>query len=415
MVSLPAFSNFSRKNFIPMMLLLAVAINGTESWAINVNDMGGCIPEVVATDHAICADGTDAGVFPTAEGVNTFICTIEQCTIGVAKLTPEAAVITTATNPFASKPANMTDAQWYATCICTNGAPDSYSGGLKCMDGASSQHYPCGTVNPYTVSAVVNSSGGNTAAVEGISAIAKSTSGTQSTSLQAAGDALLTGANNRASVALIGCAAGANEELASAGSGTGNVADCQDNFAKADQMAKMAGKTGKNANLSPDSNVIGSEIGQSTLTKFEKNFGVSQEDYVSRMLSSHGARADFEDMLKAKFSDDRVEKLMTAAAETAPSEEKESTVSSNPAESKKKTDTSLRDSLRSKLVSRELASLKKTQTAEALLGTGFKAASLQPSHALDGVMYGSQDQETEMTIFDVVHQKLREFTARQKL
>jgi hypothetical protein len=268
------------------------------------------------------------------------------------------------------------------------------------------------TVATTSVTAALNAT--STVAASTIEATAVSSTGLQSTALKVAGDTMLTGANNRATVALIGCAAGANEELDSAGSGTGNVADCQDNFAKADELAKMAGKTGKNAKLSPDSSVIGSEIGQTTLAKFEKNFGVSQEDYVSRMLASHGARAEFEDMLKAKFSDDRVEKLMTAAAETAPSEDKTSSVSSNqPFVSKKKVDTSLRDSIKAKLASgRDLASLKNGAEPGARV---FKAINLQPSVALDKIMFGNEEQDSGLTIFEVVTQKIRELTAKQRL
>jgi hypothetical protein len=275
--------------------------------------------------------------------------------------------------------------------------------------------------NTATVATVVNDSGGNSNALATINKSGSSSSGQQNISFKNAADTLMAGANNRATVALVECASGANQELNNPNSGIGEIAGCQDDFAKADQMAGMAAKTGKNPDLAPDSEVIGTDIAQSTLSTFQKNFGVGQDEYIARMLAAHGRPMEFSEILKSKFSNDKFEQMM-AAAETTKSnlpDEKTSGVSAAvPELAKKKVDTSLRDSLKAKLAqssSRSPASMQKIQAA-ADTSKPFQATNLQPGTELDTIVNGPRETESQdLSVFEIIHNKLREFTARQHL
>ncbi|MGZ3711887.1 MAG: hypothetical protein ACXVBE_09025, partial [Bdellovibrionota bacterium] len=164
--------------------------------------------------------------------------------------------------------------------------------------------------------------------------------------------------------------------------------------------------------------VLASSDVQTILNKFEKNFGVSKDDYLSRMLNTHGSPDELKDILSSKFSLDKFDKMMAAAGEVKPENlaQTESGVGEVSADAlKKKVDTSLRDSLKKKLLvaapARDLASSR----AEGSRYVGpTKITNLKPA-GLDQLLSGNQEQESELSLFDIIHMKLRDFTARQKL
>ncbi|MGZ3710608.1 MAG: hypothetical protein ACXVBE_02585, partial [Bdellovibrionota bacterium] len=191
----------------------------------------------------------------------------------------------------------------------------------------------------------------------------------------------------------------------------GALAACQDNFAKANVLAKMAAK----GSLVADPAVLASEDVQKILQKFEKNFGVNKEDYISRMLAAHGSQDELKDMLSSKFTADKFEKMMAGAGEVKPAGDipNESGVSEAATTgASKKIDTSLRDSLKKKLQdSRTLASLKTNPPSEKPF---YKLTNLKPN-GLDALVNGNQEQETELTLFDIIRLKLREYTVKERL
>ncbi|MGZ6467964.1 MAG: hypothetical protein ACXWQJ_11770 [Bdellovibrionota bacterium] len=241
-------------------------------------------------------------------------------------------------------------------------------------------------------------------------------SGKQNESSNNAADISSHGASNRATMAAAECADGANSELEAKGGGAGSLAACQDDFQKANTLAGMAGKGGGSGELKVDRGVTESQDVQTIFSRFERNFGVNQEDYLTRMLGSHGSLDEFKDILGAKLSAARIDQVLADAVKAEP--QAPELTGTEPGEikvAKKKTDTNLRDSLKNKLAlsgkERQLAAEKATEHSSV---SQFNEK-LQPAELPAWMSESESSKDQDWTIFDVVHAKIQELWSRSRI
>lgn len=218
--------------------------------------------------------------------------------------------------------------------------------------------------------------------------------------------AAMLSANSRASNGVVICAIGANKSLENADDGADEFSRCQADFAAADELAKVAAKAGQEEAFQPDMNMLSSATAQATLQKFEKNFGVDQIDFITRLLASHGSPAELKELLSSKISEDKFDKIMAQADVPEVPRAKET--------SKIAADAGLKDLLRAKLD--KAIRLRKPASL------GFEGdpvaqplaiyQDLRPE-GLDEAIYGNQEEEIEdADLFDMIRMKYKVYTPR---
>lgn len=131
---------------------------------------------------------------------------------------------------------------------------------------------------------------------------------------------LLDGAGKQAlTIGAVNCLDGANELLEDESAGQEKIADCLRKMQagkgmkeNGDATAKRAGKAGLNGGLI-DEEQLSSERARAIFEKFGKNYKISGEELVRRMLESGANFDELKEALKTKFSEDKVAQLMASA------------------------------------------------------------------------------------------------------
>jgi hypothetical protein len=232
-----------------------------------------------------------------------------------------------------------------------------------------------------------------------INSVATTADGKQTSSLADAAEVAALGAGKAATIGAVFCAQGANAQLTNPADATVYYANCRQNF---DAARGMSGKAG---GFNPDLGVLDGVAARESLQDFEKNFGVSKEDYLQRMLGAGGGPGGLSGMLEGKIPEAKLAEAMEAAGKLGPSD-----LTQDPSKfavdlgagARKKGSTALRDGLKKKLSeqseSRGTASLNPGRQKPQLIGDKEHLEPLSAEKA-----FGSGEEDRELSIFDVVH------------
>src|SRR5262249_23496031 len=149
-------------------------------------------------------------------------------------------------------------------------------------------------VNPATESAATfqqQVDGSNKAAIAAVHAKADNAGGGQTSLLQSAEEANQLGASQAATVGALFCAHGANQNLVNPEGAANDYASCTSYFTAAQAMR------GKGPPYIPDSATLRGGVARETLASFEKNFGITGDTFMSKLLSANGSRDAFAEMV----------------------------------------------------------------------------------------------------------------------
>ncbi|MGZ3706806.1 MAG: hypothetical protein ACXWSD_21120 [Bdellovibrionota bacterium] len=322
-----------------------------------------------------------------------------------------------------SQSASAYEANSAAECACSKGGfPTKFflQSSWVCYDADRDVAYPCEPpttnsnpdTNTSTSTAVENfvSSVKTSIETNSIKGVANAANGQQTSSLGDAAEVAALGANKAATIGATFCAQGANANLTSAADAAVYYSHCQQNF----DAAK--GLSGKPGGFIADQGVLDGSAAQQSLQDFEKNFGVSKEDYLKRMLGEGGGLGALSGMVDGKIADAKLAEAMDAAGKLGPSD-----LTQDPnkfavnlgVSGSKKSAAALRDVLKKKLgeksEGRATASLDEVSHAEKPQLIGDKEH-LDPLSM--EVAFGSKEESRELTIFDVVHIRYSKLAAR---
>jgi hypothetical protein len=228
-------------------------------------------------------------------------------------------------------------------------------------------------------------------------------------SLADAAEVAALGAGKAATVGAVFCAQGANANLTQPADAAAFYANCQQNF----EVAK--GLSGKPGGFSPDPGILNGDAAQHSLQDFEKNFGVSKEDYIKRMLGEGLGTGSLSGMLDGKMPEAKLAEALDTASKLGPSDltQDPNKFAVDLGRSGKKPAPTLRDALKKKLADnsegRETASIADEKRGQKSQKIGDKEH-LEPLDA--NSVFGSAEGNRELTIFDVVHLRYEKLAVR---
>lgn len=310
----------------------------------------------------------------------------------------------------------------YVACGCPAGFHvESDSSGVHCLSMSGSTSVECGVPTPVVDTTVTTNTSSSTAAqtfnsaiatsidTKPISQIGETANGEQISSLESAAQAAALGAAQAATIGAVNCAEGANANLTNATDAAAFYAICQQNF----NTAK--GLTGKAGGFNPDNSIVDGAIAQKSLDEFEKNFSVSKEEFLKRMLGEGGGPASLSGLLDGKISEAKLAEAMDAASKLGPSD-----LTQDPNKftvdlglGSKKTNGTLRDTLKKKLGEKSDAE-QKARSVASKANQRDEDKSSEPR--LEGLVplresiFENTGSVDELTIFDVVHLKYQKLT-----
>jgi len=230
---------------------------------------------------------------------------------------------------------------------------------------------------------------------------AEESNGSNESSQKSAMEVNAIGANNAASVGAIFCAQAANDQAENAAAAAASeYASCKQYFDAANEMK------GKNE-LRVSTAIVETESAKGTLTSFEKNFSLASGDFLTRMLNSGGDRAVLSDMLSLKFDESQMTAMYSAADSASPA----ALAPEPPAGGGKKLSASLRDSLKKALQQKTGDEFRRPASAETQAAPKPRIRGLEPLH--EGIF--AMAEESELTIFGVVHLKYQELQKKRDL
>jgi hypothetical protein len=232
---------------------------------------------------------------------------------------------------------------------------------------------------------------------------AKNSQGHQATLLKEGNDSNELGRNHAASVGALWCAEGANAQPVNQEVASESYQKCQQNFAVAKSFpSSEAGYRG-------DSGLLGGPAARQTLGNFEKNFGLSEDEYTSRILGAGGGPASLSDMVKDKISEEEL-----AAAMAAGGGDEKFAVSGAGGKVKTEKKDTLRDSIKKALAKKDAGG---KDRAPSSVGEKEKPAAnlLTGLTAETNVFSSPEEKDTEVTIFGVVHLKYEDILKRRRL
>ncbi|MGZ3694618.1 MAG: hypothetical protein ACXWQO_10585 [Bdellovibrionota bacterium] len=215
-------------------------------------------------------------------------------------------------------------------------------------------------------------------------------------------------ANQAATAGAVFCAQGANTHLTNPGDASALFASCQQQFDAAHAL--------KHGEFNPVHSTLDDPASQQALEDFEKNFGVSADEYLSKMLGTNGGASSLADMVKGKISESMLADAMEAAKKAG-----EEGLMSDPGKSSqvsggKKGSVTLRDSISRKLNDSQPVLVRKPGSVffpakKDIVEPREKFVNLKPSNELNFAT--KEDENPELTIFDVIHSKY--FVLRQRM
>jgi hypothetical protein len=264
------------------------------------------------------------------------------------------------------------------------------------------------------------------AAVANMVSTNTSSSMSQGTSLALAGAIDQLGASQAAGLGALECAQGANVALENPVSGGALIQSCQAALNAATQMKQMElannqnQKIDTNSPLTASNSVVDSSEAEEVFTNLETNYGVSKSDFVTKVLSSGGETGALADILGDKMPKEKLEAAIGAAQDLSAEDRQKlldeykidfgSKITASTAGNalKKKVD-SFRDSLRENLAAADgkaVSNEKRFRFARRPAEADFK--NLTPAFGDEAPFSAVSSSATELTLFDVVHQKYAE-------
>jgi hypothetical protein len=200
------------------------------------------------------------------------------------------------------------------SCASATGAATSRAGGSEHVASAYSPRpivvstsTSTGTsVSLQSFTSAVSAS--NSTAVVAINAEGNASDGNQTLSGKTVEDLNQLGSNRAATVGALFCAQGANASISNDPDAQAYFAGCHQNFNAAKLMNAKSG-------IQPDQATVDGSLAKETLTEFEKNFGISGGDFLSRMLGSGLGAAGLGDLVGDKISAEKLAADLEAASQ----------------------------------------------------------------------------------------------------
>jgi hypothetical protein len=277
------------------------------------------------------------------------------------------------------------------------------------VDSPPTDTSPTTNTSTSTAAQVFNSAIATSIDTKAITRQGESANGEQISSLESAAQTAALGAAQAATIGAVNCAQGANANLTSTTDAAAFYAICQQSFNTAKGLTGMAGGFGQ------DKGILEGEAAQQALQDFEKNFGVSKEEYLKRMLGGGGSPGSLSGMVEGKITDARLAEAMEAANKLGTSDltQESNKFAVDLGGGSKRTNGTMRDALRKKLgekIDTEQKARSVASKANQGDGDDWSGPRLDGLVPLRESIFEDTGSNGELTIFDVVHLKYQKLS-----
>ena len=219
------------------------------------------------------------------------------------------------------------------------------------------------------------------------------------------------GAIQAATMSALYCADGANRALV-------NDPAAAEQLSRCEQQGTAADRLSGGRELSADEATLSLSDAQATLQRFEKNFGVSQDEYLRRFLKRRtGGTLALSELTAAKIGTEKLAGLLASAEPAAPS-----APAAEPDQfaldlAAKRKGPSVRATVKKYMAEQAAKAKAAAKRTEGVLGKGTRVpAAFDKLEPLGGVFAQNDANDTleELTLFQVVHRKYMELSERNR-